>query len=116
MKEIKRNSIQKSKQSLFFWLKHFEYRSIKSTVKFTNEPEILFLGTISMKPTASRSASWIYMNFNPNTEFEALSGIRTDFKNSYGIMLDCSEGSYGQLYDHFEGIFELLNIIKHCFS
>jgi ribonuclease BN (tRNA processing enzyme) len=29
---------------------------------------------------------------------------RTDFANSYGIIMDCSESSYGQLYDHFQDI------------
>ena len=29
---------------------------------------------------------------------------RQDFKNSYGIIMDCSEGTFGQLYDHFQSI------------
>jgi hypothetical protein len=49
----------------------------------TNEPQILFLGTSSMKPGNYRGASAIlYVN------------------NQRGILMDCAEGSYGQLYDH----------------
>ena len=48
------------------------------------EPQILFLGTISMKPTMYRSASAIYL-----------------FIKGHGILMDCAEGSYGQIYDHF---------------
>jgi len=48
------------------------------------EPIILFLGTISMKPTMYRAASAIYV-----------------FIKGHGILMDCAEGSYGQLYDHF---------------
>lgn len=48
------------------------------------EPVILFLGTVSMKPTQYRSASAIMIFFR-----------------GHGILMDCAEGSYGQLYDHF---------------
>lgn len=33
---------------------------------FENEPEIFFVGTISMKPTGNRWASWIYINVKGN--------------------------------------------------
>ena len=49
------------------------------------EPSILFLGTMSMKPTVYRSASAVYL-----------------FIKGHGILMDCAEGSYGQLYDHFQ--------------
>ena len=49
-----------------------------------SEPSILFLGTVSMKPTQYRSASAILA-----------------FIRGYGILMDCAEGSYGQLLDHF---------------
>ena len=42
-------------------------------------PELVFLGTGSMKPTSFRNVSAIY--------------IRNDKTNS-GILLDCGEGSY----------------------
>ena len=45
---------------------------------FDEEPQILFLGTVSMKPTTYRAASAIYL-----------------FINGYGILMDCAEGSYG---------------------
>ena len=48
------------------------------------DPTILFLGTISMKPTQYRSASAIYL-----------------YIKGKGILMDCAEGSYGQLWDHF---------------
>lgn len=43
-----------------------------------SEPSILFLGTVSMKPTQYRSASAIYL-----------------FIKGFGILMDCAEGSYG---------------------
>jgi hypothetical protein len=42
------------------------------------EPSILFLGTVSMKPTMYRSASAIMV-----------------FINGHGLLMDCAEGSYG---------------------
>ena len=48
------------------------------------EPQILFLGTASMKPGTYRGASAIYV-FNKNC----------------AVLMDCAEGSYGQLLDHF---------------
>jgi len=50
----------------------------------TTEPQVLFLGTSSMKPTTYRGASAIYL-INKNS----------------GLLMDCAEGSYGQLFDHF---------------
>jgi len=44
----------------------------------------MFLGTISMKPTMYRAASAICL-----------------FIRGYAMLMDCAEGSYGQLYDHF---------------
>ena len=48
------------------------------------EPQLLFLGTSSMKPSQHRGASAIYV-FNRNA----------------GLLMDVAEGTYGQLYDHF---------------
>lgn len=50
----------------------------------TDEPQIFFLGTASMKPGQYRGASAIYF-----------------FNRGHGILMDCAEGSYGQLCDHF---------------
>jgi ribonuclease Z len=49
------------------------------------EPVVLFLGTVSMKPTQYRSASAILL-----------------FIKGHGLLMDCAEGSYGQLLDHFQ--------------
>ena len=49
------------------------------------DPQILFLGTSSMKPTAHRGASAIYV-----------------MNQDSAILLDAAEGSYGQLFDHFK--------------
>lgn len=58
-----------------------------------------------MKPFASKAASSIYFNFKPELQNSTEpSKIRTDFENSLGIMLDCAEGTYGQIYDHFQGM------------
>ena len=48
------------------------------------DPQFLFLGTSSMKPTTYRGASAIYF-----------------FYKNQGMLMDCAEGTYGQLYDHF---------------
>ena len=48
------------------------------------EPQILFLGTVSMKPSVYRGASSIYV-----------------FSGNSAVMMDCAEGSYGQMFDHF---------------
>ena len=50
-----------------------------------DEPQLLFLGTSSMKPTQHRGASAIYM-----------------FSKNAGLLMDVAEGTYGQLYDHFQ--------------
>jgi len=50
----------------------------------TEEPQILFLGTASMKPTPYRGASAIYY-----------------FTKEGCLLMDSAEGSYGQLWDHF---------------
>ncbi|KAL4438109.1 hypothetical protein ABPG74_016888 [Tetrahymena malaccensis] len=49
-------------------------------------PEVVFLGTGSMKPAQYRNVSAIY--------------IRND-KNNHGIILDCGEGSYYQLLNQY---------------
>ena len=49
-----------------------------------SEPQIFFLGTVSMKPSQYRGASAIYV-----------------FHNGHGILMDCAEGSYMQICDHF---------------
>ncbi len=50
-----------------------------------DEPQLLFLGTSSMKPTQHRGASAIYM-----------------FNKHAALLMDVAEGTYGQLYDHFQ--------------
>jgi hypothetical protein len=57
-----------------------------------SEPSILFLGTVSMKPTQYRSASAIMV-----------------FIRGHGILMDCAEGSFGQLLDHFMSNMEAVN-------
>lgn len=46
--------------------KDLDINKIVPETTFKNEPEILFAGTISMKPTGSRCASWIYINLKGN--------------------------------------------------
>ena len=48
------------------------------------EPQILFLGTTSMRPQLFKGATSICI-----------------FSKSSAVMMDCAEGTYGQLYDHF---------------
>lgn len=55
---------------------------------------ILFLGTVSMKPTQYRSASAIMV-----------------FIKGHGLLMDCAEGSYGQLLDHFQSIEKVNEVI-----
>lgn len=50
----------------------------------TDEPQILFLGTASTKATGYRGASAIYY-----------------FGKDGGVLMDAAEGSFGQLWDHF---------------
>jgi ribonuclease Z len=57
----------------------------KTEGMFKNEPRVLFLGTVSMKPG-------IYRN---------VSSIMLQLHNGSNILLDCGEGTYQQLYDHF---------------
>jgi ribonuclease Z len=45
-----------------------------------------------MKPTTYRGASAIYM-----------------LLNGHGLLMDCAEGSYGQLLDHFGGDMSIVN-------
>jgi ribonuclease Z len=52
---------------------------------FKNEPRVTFLGTVSMKPG-------IYRN---------VSGIMIHLNNEYYLLLDCGEGTFQQIYDHF---------------
>lgn len=54
----------------------------------------MFLGTVSMKPTMYRSASAIMV-----------------FLRGHGILMDCAEGSYGQLFDHFQSIEKVNEIL-----
>ena len=49
------------------------------------DPKVVFLGTGSMKPSKYRNVSSIYVEMNPNNS----------------ILLDCGEGSYYQLFNHF---------------
>ena len=48
------------------YYKDLDVQSIVPEVVFKNEPEIFFVGTISMKPTGNRCASWIYINVKGN--------------------------------------------------
>jgi hypothetical protein len=65
---------------------NFPFEQIsKMNSDFDQEPQILFLGTVSMKPTMYRTASAIML-----------------FINNKSILMDSAEGSYGQIYDHFK--------------
>lgn len=68
----------------------YDFASLISNVQEIDdspEPTVLFLGTVSMKPTMYRSASAIII-----------------FIKGHGLLMDCAEGSYGQLLDHFQSI------------
>ena len=52
---------------------------------------MFFLGTKSTSPSVINGASAIYI-----------------FKNGYGILMDCAEGSYAQIMDHFDNV-EIVN-------
>lgn len=47
-----------------------------------------------MKPTMYRSASAIMV-----------------FIRGHGILMDCAEGSYGQIYDHYQNIDKINEVI-----
>lgn len=61
--------------------------TVSPTVKFSNEPEITFLGTISAKPGMHKLGSAIYVNM-PGKFGDAKSGT-CRYNQSYGIILDC---------------------------
>jgi ribonuclease Z len=74
---------------------------LKETIKKTenlykNEPRVTFLGTVSMKPG-------IYRN---------VSSIMLSLANNSNILLDCGEGTFQQIYDHF-GDNNCTNIIEN---
>jgi hypothetical protein len=50
----------------------------------TSMPHLLFLGTGANRPHKHRAASAQYF-----------------IKNGKGILIDCAEGTYGQIWDHF---------------
>jgi len=66
-----------------------DFKSLAQSVDTDSEsePVVLFLGTVSMKPTQYRSASAILL-----------------FLKGHGLLMDCAEGSYGQLLDHFQSV------------
>lgn len=49
------------------------------------DPHVVFLGTGSMKPSKYRNVSSIYL----------------EMVEHQGLLLDCGEGTYYQLYNHF---------------
>ena len=65
--------------------------------KYHNEPYIVFLGTASIS-TILNGCAWIYLDIpgNNNVMCNTL-----NFDNSKGILLDCGDGTYGQMCDHF---------------
>jgi ribonuclease Z len=54
----------------------------------SSEPEIIFLGTTSMKPGKQRNVSAILVKLSEK------------FKN-YSMLLDCGEGTFQQIFDHY---------------
>lgn len=72
------------------------------TRTFKNEPTFVILGTASQKPLKYRCVSGIYVNLPGSLEGKVPRGNGLEYySNSFGMMLDCGEGSYGQLLDHF---------------
>lgn len=61
-REFIKSEVVKKAQDSNEELKDFDIDNYLPERKFKNEPEILFLGTISMKPGLQRSASAIYVN------------------------------------------------------
>lgn len=81
--------------------KVFNGEGTKVPAQEDNDPQIFFLGTVSMKPSMYRNASAIYI-----------------LLKGHGILMDCAEGSYSQLYDHFrsqEKVNEILIQTKLAF-
>lgn len=54
----------------------------------SSEPEIIFLGTTSMKPGKQRNVSALLVKLSDK------------FKN-YSMLLDCGEGTFQQIFDHY---------------
>jgi len=82
---------------------HEYCEKVKPEKNFKNEPFITFLGTASQKPSKRRSLSSIYLNI-PGKYEEKINDPRINpvhFAKSYGVLVDCGEGAYGQLLDHF---------------
>ena len=77
------------------------YKTKKHTVanKFFNEPYIVFLGTGS-NAVALKNASGIYVNVRGDNNITC--NDRVNALKSYGILLDCGNGTYGQIIDHFQ--------------
>ena len=61
-----------------------QFQNLNSDIA-DGEPQICFLGTSSMKPGKYRGASAILL-----------------YVNGKSLLMDCAEGSYGQIYDHFQ--------------
>jgi ribonuclease BN (tRNA processing enzyme) len=68
------------------------------SIEFINEPEILFLGTTSMKPLPYRNVS----------------SIMVKLSNNYNMLLDCGEGTFQQIFSYFghKKTDEILNNMK----
>jgi hypothetical protein len=68
------------------------------SIEFKNEPEIVFLGTTSMKPLMYRNVSCIMVKLS----------------NNYNLLLDCGEGTFQQIFSHFghKKTDEILNNMK----
>jgi ribonuclease Z len=69
-----------------------------------NDPEITFLGTTSMKPGKYRNVSSILLRMS-------------EIYNSYSLLLDCGEGTFQQILDHFgnQKTNEILSKLKVIF-
>ncbi len=73
----------------------------KDTMLFFNEPFFAFLGTGLSR--GIRATSGIYVNI-PGSNMVKQNELRTNpaqLRHSHGILLDCGEGTFGQLRDHF---------------
>lgn len=60
---------------------------------YLDEPELTFLGTISMKPGLQRNVSSIMLSIGNNKN--------SDFFEKFHILMDCGEGTYQQILTHY---------------
>lgn len=80
---------------------HLPVEIISDSKRFFNEPELIFLGTASMKPGFYRNVSAILLKLG---------------ETNSSILLDCGEGTFQQIYSHYgqqetDDILESLRVV-----